>query len=562
MMNQVQEICVTPPRQQISDLDNLPLVDRSLVDYETYNKFIGQAMVKNRISLFATRGCPYKCAYCHKIWPKRHYVRSAGNLVEEVQLYYDMGIRRFSFIDDIFNLDKKNSMEFFESIIQRGLKLQLLFPAGLRGDILTRDYIDLMIEAGTVNFALALETGSPRIQRYIRKNLKLDKFRENIEYACHQYPHVILELQTMLGFPGETEDEALMTLDFIKSLKWLHFPYVNVLKIFPHTDMEKLAFENGISREAIIKSRDLSYDQLPFTLPFGKHFAIQYQADFLHNYFLNKERLMAVLPYQMKLLTEDEMAQKYDNYLSFQVKSMDHLLEYAGITREELGINHCVPEDTFHVPDLNEKIKRAFPAKTPAADALKIMLLDLSRSLSCGKEVLYDVVEPPLGLMYLLTYLNHRLGSKINGKILKSGIDFQSFRELESLIRQFEPDVIGIRTLSLFRNYFHETVEMIRRWKPRVPVIAGGPYASSDYESILLDPNVDLVVLGEGEITFHELIEKVVENSGKLPETDTLKAIAGLAFTARRQVDFKTIGPEPADRRQKLSGLMDDLENE
>jgi hypothetical protein len=58
-----------------------------------------------------------------------------------------------------------------------------------------------MREAGATAFPLALETASPRLQKLIGKHLNLEKLRENLEYICKTYPHVILELQSMHGFP-------------------------------------------------------------------------------------------------------------------------------------------------------------------------------------------------------------------------------------------------------------------------------------------------------------------------------------------------------------------------
>jgi len=334
-MRNKTEIYKSIERSPITELDYLPIIDRSLVDYEKYNKFIGQSMVKDCMSLQATRGCPYKCMYCHKIWPKKHYVRSAENIFEEIQLFYKMGVKRFAFVDDIFNFNIENSTRFYQLLIKNRLKVQLFFPNGLRGDILTKKYIDLMVEAGTVNIAFALETGSPRIQKLIQKHMHIEKLRENIDYTCMTYPEIILELQTMHGFPTETEEEAMKTLDFIFNLKWLDFPYINILKIFPHTDMEKLAIENGVSREAIAKSRDLAYDELPTTLPFDKSFTYNYQVKFLHEYFLSKERLLHVLPYQMKLFTEDELMQKYNSFLPGKPKTLSDLLQIAGISKQE-----------------------------------------------------------------------------------------------------------------------------------------------------------------------------------------------------------------------------------
>ena len=59
----------------------------------------------------------------------------------------------------------------------------------------------------------------------------------------------------MHGFPTETREEAMMTLNFIKSIKRIHFPYVFVLRVFPNSDMEQLALENGISRKPSLNPR-------------------------------------------------------------------------------------------------------------------------------------------------------------------------------------------------------------------------------------------------------------------------------------------------------------------
>jgi len=521
---------LTRARAQVTKLDDLPIPDRSLVNYEKYNNYIGVAPVKNRITLQATRGCPFHCSYCHKIWPKTHMVRSAENIFEEVQLYYKFGIKRFVFIDDIFNFNIENSARFFRLIIENGMTVQIFFPNGLRGDILTGDYIDLMVEAGLVNVALALETASPRLQKLIRKNLNIQRLRENIEYLCQKHPGIILELQTMHGLPTETGEEALMTLNFIKSIKWIHFPYINILKVYPNTRMANLAIESGMSREEIITSDDLAHHELQESLPFEKNFTLKYQTDFLNNYFLLKKRLLHVLPYQMKVLTRDEIVQKYNSYLNMDINRFEDILNLAGIEEDELGDCQFLDEDYMTVPGLNQGFKKHFPPKNPRNKALKILLLDLSQFFSRDSEMIYDVVEPPLGLMYLMTYLNREFGDKINGKIAKSRIDFDNFVSLRSLLDEFKPDVIGIRTLIFHKNFFHLTSAIIRQWGIDVPIIAGGPYATSSYDTILQDRNIDLVVLGEGEVTFSRLIEKFIDNGGKIPGKDVLREIPGIAY--------------------------------
>ncbi|UCH92859.1 MAG: amino acid adenylation domain-containing protein [Candidatus Aminicenantes bacterium] len=520
---------VTASRPQIKDLDSIQVPDRSLVDYDRYTPFIGQSMVKNAITLQFSRGCVFNCAYCFKIWPKNYVTRSAENLFAELLFYYKLGIRRYAFVDDLPNLNVKESSKFYQLIIDHGLKVHLHYPNGIKGDILTREYIDLMVEAGTVDMDMALETTSPRLQKLIRKNLNIEKLQENIQYIIDKYPHVLLELQILHGIPSETREEAKKSLEFMKNLKWIDFPYIHILKIGLNSDMAKIAREHGISKEAIKKSAEMFVHELPDTLPFPKEFTQDYKAEFVNEYFMAKERLLKRLPYQMNVLTEDELVQKYNSYLPIDIKCFADLLDYAGIGEDEIK-GQFLPGDYGVVPLFNRKLKENFPIKKSQKNALRILLLDLSHFFSTYHQLLYDVSEPPLGLMYLMTYLNRRLGSKIIGKLAKSRRDFDSYDELEKIIRDFKPEVIGIRSLNVYREFFHQTVSLLVQWEPGVPIIAGGPYATSDYEEMLKDSNVDLAVLGEGEVTMAELIEKIIENNKKLPGKEVLKTIPGIAF--------------------------------
>ena len=94
-------------RPQVAALETLPLIDRSLIDYDKYHKFVGHAGRKYHMAMQATRGCPYKCFYCdiYKT-TANHFRRSADHIFDEVRTLADMGVRRIEFIDDIFNVNE------------------------------------------------------------------------------------------------------------------------------------------------------------------------------------------------------------------------------------------------------------------------------------------------------------------------------------------------------------------------------------------------------------------------------------------------------------------------
>ena len=532
-LDQKRPIFTTPQRKQINDLDSLPYYDRSLVDYEKYHKYIGHAGVKYSVAVQATRGCPYRCFYCDVYKTTlHHFRRSVDNIFEEVKLLASLGVKRIEFIDDIFNVKAKDFKEFFRLVLKHKLKLNFFFPSALKGDLLDKEGVDLMVEAGALGVNISLESGSDRMQTVMRKYLNLDKFYENARYITEKYPHIVLGLNAMHGFPTETEKEAMMTLDFIKSLKWIHFPYLLTVRVFPNTVLEKFAREQGISDEIIKKSQDLSYEDVAPSLTFSQDFTKAVKTIFLKDYVLNKERLLSVLPYQMESFCEDELNQKYNSYFPTKVKTLDDLLKLARIKRSELKKQKCLNEEGLRILNLNTKIKQKFPVVKKNNDALNILFMNLSGYFTEDTDSQERVLmEPPLGLISILSYLNREYKEKINGKIVKSRLDFDGYPEMVKMIKDFEPDIIGISVMTFYKDFVHRAINYIREHGIETPIFLGGPYPTGDYKQVLQDQNLDICMLGEGELTLTELVNYMMNNGNKLPSIDILKKIPGIAFS-------------------------------
>ena len=452
-----KKVFKTPQRSQINNLDSLPIYDRSLVDYENYHQYIGHAGVKYSVAVQATRGCPYRCFYCDVYKTTlHHFRRSVDNIFDEVKLLSEIGIKRVEFIDDIFNVKAKDFKDFFRLVLKHKLKLNFFFPSALKGDLLDKEGIDLMVEAGAIGVNISLESGSDRMQKVMRKNLNLEKFYENARYITEKYPHVVLGLNAMHGFPTETEKEAMMTLDFIRSLKWIHFPYLLTVRAFPNTDLEKFAREQGVPDEIIKKSQDLSYEDVSPSMNFGQDFTKGVKTIFLKEYVLNRERLLAVLPHQMKHFCEDELNQKYNSYFPTKIKTLDDVLKIARIKREDLKVQNCLDEKKLTIPNLNTEIRKRFPKQTKDKSAIKVLFLNMSGYYSSGSDSQERVLmEPPLGLIALQSYLNRELKEKFLGKIVKSRLDFDSNSEMVKIIEDFKPDIIGISVMTFYyANFF------------------------------------------------------------------------------------------------------------
>ena len=233
---------VTPT---IEDLDSLPIPAYDLIDVRKYWRFEGMANVPPRkyIGLFSSRGCPYRCIYCHRIFGKRFRARSAGQVIAEIEHYQrEYGVHELEFYDDIFNHDPARMMEFCQLAQSRGLKLRIAFPNGLRGDTLTPEMIDALVDAGMYYTCCPLESGSPRIQQYMGKHLDISRFLNGVEKLVSR--RVLTYGLAMLGFPTETEDDIRQTIRLICDSR-LHIASFFTVTPYPNTDLYDRVLEKN-----------------------------------------------------------------------------------------------------------------------------------------------------------------------------------------------------------------------------------------------------------------------------------------------------------------------------
>ena len=528
-----KEVIKTSTREQIKDLNTLPLYDRSLIDYNKYGKHVGHAGVKHSIAVQATRGCPYRCFYCDVYKTTvHHFRRSPDKIFEEVKMLADIGVKRIEFIDDIFNVKEKDFITFFNMVVKEKLKVKFFFPTALKGDLLTKESIDAMMEGGAVGVNVSLESASPRLQKVMRKNLNITRFRENLEYICKNHPEAVTTLNTMHGFPTETEEEALITLDFILSMKWVHFPYTHIVRIFPGTDLEKFALTHGVGKKAINEAIDKSYHEVTPTLPFKREFTEKYKLMFLKNYVLNKERLLKVLPVQMKHFTLDELNQRYSSYFVSKINGLKDVLRMGNIKEDELKID-CISEKEIEIPNFNKKLNKVFKSgNVEAHNPYKVLLINVSSPFSSDRDSgEYDVLEPPLGLIALLSYLNREFKTSVKGKIIKTGVDFDSYKELNKIIKEYKPQTIGVSTMTFHKDFFHDLISAIREGGYDKNLVVGGPHPTTSYEEVLKDKNIDICVIGEGERTLTDIISAHMHTNQKKLDKIELTKIPGIAFS-------------------------------
>ncbi len=102
--------------------------------------------------------------------------------------------------------------------------------------------------------------------------------------------------------------------------------------------------------------------------------------------------------------------------------------------------------------------------------------------------------------------------------------------EIRTRIIEAQPDAVGLQCQ--FTPYVNDALAvaaLVKSVDRNIPVIAGGAHASCQPERILADPNVDFVIIGEGEHILPQLADRLQKEGG--PDR-----IPGLAFRHARSV--------------------------
>lgn len=240
------EVVHEPDRAPPRDLDLLPFPAWDLVDHRKYHKVPRGGVIyahKEFATMFSSRACPWRCTYCHNSYGKTFRERSAENVLAEMELLVTQyGVKEFVFMDDIFNFRPERAKKIAQGIIDKRWKIKLTFPNGFRGDILDEELVVLLKRAGMYRCMIAVESAVPRIQKVMKKNLKIDKVRHIVDFVAKQ--GVMVHGAFMLGFPTETEAEMQETIDWAASSSFHTAAFFRVIP-FKGTELFKEVEQAG-----------------------------------------------------------------------------------------------------------------------------------------------------------------------------------------------------------------------------------------------------------------------------------------------------------------------------
>ncbi len=300
------QVVFTVAREPILDVDSIPFPAWDLMDFELQARTRAMSSVGARphMLLFTSRGCPFKCIYCHEVQGKKFRARSPENVLKEMwELKTRWGINDFEIVDDIFNFDRARMMDILDRVVTSKLEPALHFPNALRTDMLDEGQIKALRRAGTFFLCAAVETASPRLQKLIKKHLKVEKVEENIKIAVREGMYV--RGFFMLGFPTETLEEARSTVELALRSP-LHEALFFLVTPFAGTALYELYQDTLSERGLLHEPEDLGYHHANYNLSAMSDTALfGLQRSAFRRFFVNPRRVLRIAarhPAKLELL--------------------------------------------------------------------------------------------------------------------------------------------------------------------------------------------------------------------------------------------------------------------
>ena len=225
-------------RPFLHDLDSLPSPAYHLLPLDSYHR-----MGKTIFPIVTSRGCVQWCDFCStvRMFGRGYRVRSPKKVVDDMEMLHGKyGESQFTFYDDAFTINRNHTLEMCADIKAR--KLDVEWDCETRVDAVDKELLEKMRDAGCITIWFGVESGSEKILDKMHKKINREQVREAFKMA--QKVGMMTIASAVIGFPGETEETAWETINFINSLNpddigcYIATPY-------PGTPMYEEVIKNG-----------------------------------------------------------------------------------------------------------------------------------------------------------------------------------------------------------------------------------------------------------------------------------------------------------------------------
>lgn len=205
------------PDRPLMPMDVFPPVDYSLIPVEDYFELKGS----RQLDYVSSTGCPFRCAFCADPFVHKRGWQALGpeRVADELEALWDR--YRFddvNFQDETFFTYKRRVTDIAEALIER--QLPITWAGTMRADQgvrLGEDAFELCVRSGMRRVLIGVESGSPDMLKRITKDTRVEQVLESADLCARHGVSVIFSF--IVGFPGETDDDVMQTLELVKRLR-------------------------------------------------------------------------------------------------------------------------------------------------------------------------------------------------------------------------------------------------------------------------------------------------------------------------------------------------------
>jgi radical SAM superfamily enzyme YgiQ (UPF0313 family) len=241
-------------RPYIENLDDLPFPAHHLFPLST---FIRQGKII--FPLVTSRGCVYWCNFCSavRMFGRRYRMRSPKNVVDEMEmLHKKYGATQLTFYDDAFSVDHERVEQICAEIRKR--KLKIAWDCETRVDMVTNDLLKKMRNAGCIAVWFGVESCSKEVLSGMGKSEQAKDYVTQTKRAFRWVNDngMMIVTNIILGFPGETRESAMETVDYVIKELNPHEIGFYIATPYPGTPLYDTVVKNGWLRVTNFDSYD------------------------------------------------------------------------------------------------------------------------------------------------------------------------------------------------------------------------------------------------------------------------------------------------------------------
>jgi len=225
----------------------MPLRGPEIIDIKRYDDPNG-----SNIGIQSKRGCMLTCAYCNYpfLTGGRVRLRPPEKVVDEIEYLTSLGIKKFSFVDNVFNVPQSHAREICREIIRRRLDVQ--WNAWYEIKNTTRELVDLAQQAGCVHFGFSPDGATDRMLARLSKQITEKDIDRTVRIISRA--HGARAGYNFFLLPGMSLRDLAKTLWFFVKIPLALRGRGRVfglgwVRIMPHTRMLRAALREGIIRE-------------------------------------------------------------------------------------------------------------------------------------------------------------------------------------------------------------------------------------------------------------------------------------------------------------------------